>query len=485
MLVTLIVSMYTSRVILNVLGIEDFGIYNIVAGFVTMLGFLNNAMSTATQRFLAFEIGQNNNIKLRFIFSMSLNIHFIIALVIVILAETVGLWFLNTQLNIAPARIASANFVYQFSILTLVVNVISVPFNAMIIVFERMKIFAWVSIVDVGLKLLIIYFLVGFGVDKLKLYSVLVFFVAFIVNLIYFLYCKKKYQESKYIFHWDKKTFFELINFSGWSIFGSISWVAMGQGLNVLLNIFFGPIVNAARGIAFQVNGIVTLFVNNFRTAVNPQIIKSFSNGDIGNMNKLAIESAKISFFLLLLITLPIFLEIKTFLELWLDIVPEYTVIFCRLMLIITLIHTLDISIVFSARGRIKENQFYGGLVYLLIVPTSYIFLSNGFSPEIVFYIQIVATLIVDFWVNLYLAKKIADISPDIYFRQLLLPILKVLLLAFPIPILLRFTLQEGFFRLILCTGISILSLLTAVYFVGIDKRIKEMIKSRMNIQKN
>jgi Na+-driven multidrug efflux pump len=478
------VSLYTSRIVLNVLGVKDFGIYNVVAGFVTMLAFINNAMASATQRFLAIEIGRKDIGQLRSVFSMSLNIHLLISVAVIIVAETLGLWFINTQLNIPADRMEAARFIYQFSILTLVVNMLSVPYNAMIIAQERMNVFAWVSIVEVSLKLFIIFLLVTFGIDKLKLYAVLVFGVSVLITLIYILYCNRVFSKYKYIIHWNKKLFMELTCFSGWSVFGSLSWVAMGQGLNILLNIFFGPTVNAARGIAFQINGLVTVFVNNIRMAVNPQIIKSFSIGEVSHMNKLVIESAKYSFFLLFLITLPFFLETQTLLRLWLKIVPEYTVIFCQLVLISTLVHAVDIGIVFSAMGRVKENQLYGGLVYIFIVPVSYFFLKHNFSPEIVFIIQIIATLIVDLGVNIYLIKKITNISVSIYFRQLIIPIVRVLLLAIPIPLILKSILQEGIFRIIVVTLVSSLSTLGTVFFFDLDKETRLLIRNKISNKK-
>jgi O-antigen/teichoic acid export membrane protein len=264
MLLILVVSLYTSRIVLSTLGIQDFGIYNVVAGFVTMLSFFNSSMSTATQRFLSFEIGRKDENRFTNVFCMSMNIHLIIAIIIFFLAESVGLWFLNVKLTIPNSRIIAANLVYQFSIFTLIVNVISIPYNSIIIAFERMNIFAWMSILEVFLKLVIVFMLTWFGFDKLTLYAFLVFIISVILRLIYRFYCKSNFPESKFRLLWDKPLFNTLTSYAGWSLWGSTAGILSTQGVNILLNIFFGPVVNAARAIAYQVQGSVNSFVTNF-----------------------------------------------------------------------------------------------------------------------------------------------------------------------------------------------------------------------------
>ena len=320
------------------------------------------------------------------------------------------------------------------------------------------------------------------GFDKLKLYAVLTFIVSTLIILIYQSYCKRKFEECHYHFYNDKLLFYSLLNFSGWSLFGSLAWVMMGEGLNILLNIFFGSVVNASRGIAFQVNGAVSTFVNNFRTAVNPQIVKSCTIGDKSYMSTLVFQSAKYSFYLLLLLTLPILLETKTILHVWLKIVPEHSIIFCQLVLINTLIQCFDIGIVFTAIGRIKENQFIGGLIYLLILPVSYVFLKLGYSPEIVFYVQIAATVFVIFGVNLFLLKRIANINPTFYFKQLIIPVLKVTIIACVFPFLIRVIMNEGVERFIYVIILSILSVILTVYLLGMDNSTRLDVSRRINL---
>ena len=276
MLLTMAVALYTSRIILQTLGVEDFGIYNVVAGFVTMLGFLNSAMSSATQRFLAFELGKPDIKDVRGIFSMSLNIHIIIALFVFVLGETIGLWFVRTQLTIPIDRMMAAEWVFHLALLSFMVTIISVPYNALIIAHERMKVFAWVSIIDVTLKLLIVFMLSWFGMDKLVLYGLLSLAVVFTIAMVYRVYCKNKFVESRFRLYWDKKLFHIMLSYTGWNLWGNIAAVMSGQGVNILLNIFFGPSVNAARAIAMQVSGALNSFVQNIQVAINPQIIKSY-----------------------------------------------------------------------------------------------------------------------------------------------------------------------------------------------------------------
>ena len=396
MFLTLGVSLYTSRVVLNTLGVEDFGIYNVVGGVVMMFSFLNSSMASATQRFLSFELGKNDLIQLKKVFSMSVNIHVIIALAIFILAETIGLWFLNTKLVIPAERLYAANWVYQFSILSFMVTILSVPYNAIIIANERMKVYAYVSIIEVILKLIILYILVWFGFDKLKLYAILVFFVSAIIWLIYKTYCNSNFSESKYQYYWDKPLFSTLMNYAGWNLFGNLAVVTMVQGINIMLNLFFGPIVNAARGIAYQVNGAVNSFVINFQMAMNPQIVKSYASGDLKYMHKIIFQGAKYSFFLLFILSLPILLETELILKIWLKNVPEHTIIFTRLAIINVLIDSISGPLMTAAQatGNIKKYQAIVGGLLLLILPISYLFLIMGYPPEITLYISISISII-------------------------------------------------------------------------------------------
>src|SRR5690554_4827200 len=325
MILTMGISLYTSRVVLNVLGIEDYGIYSIVGGIVALFSFFNSAMSSATQRFLSYDIGNGDKKKLSQTFNSTVNIHIIIALIIIICAETIGLWFINHKLNIPEDRIEALNWIYQFSLFTFIVTVLQVPFNALLIAREHMKVYAYFSIVEVLLKLIIVYLLFILPFEKLKTYAVLVFCVALIVAILYRVYCRFNFIESKYYFYYNKSTYSDLLSFSGWSLFGNIAALARGQGSNIILNIFFGTTVNAAYGITSQVRGAVSVFVSNFQLAVNPRIVKSYAQDKLDECHKLIFQSSKISFFLLFIIVIPIIYNVTFILEIWLKNVPKYT----------------------------------------------------------------------------------------------------------------------------------------------------------------
>ena len=484
MLLIMGVTLYTSRVVLNTLGVEDFGIYNVVGGIVVMFSFLNSAMSSATQRYLSFALGQKDHVQFKKVFNHSIYIHLFIAFFIVLLAETVGLWFLETQLIIPSDRMDAARWVYQFSVLTFVVSVIQTPYNASIISHEKMNIYAYGSILEVSLKLGVVYLLLISGFDKLKLYAILVFLVSFLMTLIYSVYCSFKLKGCQYQLYFERKLFNSLFAFSGWNLFGNLAWVTMGQGSNMLLNMFFGPTVNASRGIAFQINAAISSFIGNFRTAINPQIIKSYSLGNREYMNNLVFEGAKYSYFLLLFLTLPVLLETEFVLKIWLKIVPVYAVLFCQLILINTLIQSFDASfgIVFQAMGRIKETQLLGTLIYLLVLPISYLFLKMGYQAEVTFYIQIVATIFVSFGVKIYLLSKIADITPLYYANRLFLPVLKVTMVGLIFPIIIRNNMSDTYVRFFIVSFSSCVSLIISIYFLGINREDRIKIKNKISL---
>jgi len=470
MILTMLVALYTSRVVLNTLGVEDYGIYNVVGGFVTMFGFLNSAMASATQRFLAFEIGKGDHEQLRNVFSMSINIHFLIAFIIFILAETVGLWFVNTQLTIPSGRMGAAQWVYQFSILAMMVNMVSVPYNAMIIAHERMNVFAWVSIAEVSLKLFIVFMLQWFGFDKLKFYAVLTFCVSLIIRFIYGFYCSRQFKESRFRYFWDKSLFKTLASYAGWNLWGNLAAVLKGQGVNVLLNIFFGPIVNAARGIAYQVSSAVNQFVANFQMAMNPQIIKSYAVNDLKYMHQLIFRGAKYSFFLLFTLSLPLLLETEQILRVWLKIVPDYTVIFTRLVIINVLIDCISGPLMTAAQasGKIKLYQSIVGGLLILNLPVSYLFLKLGFQPQVTMYISIGISIIA-LTVRLLILKNLVKLKLDKFFYQVILKIIFVSFTAVVIPLLFYILMDISFHRFIIVALTAIASSLNVIFFLGLS----------------
>jgi O-antigen/teichoic acid export membrane protein len=334
MFLTMGVSLYTSRVVLNTLGVEDFGIYSVVVGVISLLGFFNAAMSSATQRFLAMDIGRENGENLHKTFNSALIIHVGIAFLVLLIAETVGLWFLNHKLNLPDSRMGVANFVYQFSILTAMVKILQVPFNALIIVRERMGVFALISIIEAILNLLVVYLLYLFPYDKLTTYAILLFIPSLIIVVVYKMYCLQNFKETTFSLYKDTALYKTLISYSGWSLFGNMAAVAKGQGINILLNIFFGTIVNAAYGIMMQVQNAVNSFVLNFQMAVNPQIYKSYVQGNMQQMHRLMFQSSKFSYYLMFVLISPVIVNINFILSWWLKNPPPYTGVFFNLKII-------------------------------------------------------------------------------------------------------------------------------------------------------
>lgn len=479
MLLTMVVSLYTSRVVLSTLGIEDFGIYNVIAGFVVMVGFMNNSMASATQRFLSYEIGKSDASQLNNVFLMSVNIHIIIGGIILILAETVGLWVVNTQLTIPPDRLNAAKWVYQFSILSFLVNVISVPYNAAIIAHERMSVFAWVSIIEVSLKLFIVFVLQWFGFDKLKFYAVLMFVISLIIRIIYGSYCSRNFPESKFKLYWNKSLSKTLMSFAGWTLWGNGAGVIASQGINLLLNIFFGPVVNAARGIAFQVKSAVHGFYLNFQMAVRPQIIKSYAADNFVYMHQLILQSAKFSYYLLFIISLPLLFETEYTLSLWLKEVPDYTVLFVRLVIIDILIDCISGSLIAAvqATGKIKIYQTVVGSALFLVLPFSYFFLRVGGAPEVVFYISIIGTVIAVF-LRIIIVKSLIKLPLKRFLLSVISRILLVSIIAAIIPYLLFSFLEIGFIRFCIVVLVSIVSSIGTIYLVGLSKRDKEFVSN-------
>lgn len=482
MLLTMAVALYTSRVILQTLGVEDFGIYNVVAGFVTMLGFLNSAMSSATQRFLAFELGKPGDKDLPGIFSMSMNIHILIALFVLILGETLGIWFVRTQLTIPIDRIFAAEWVFHLALLSFMVSIISVPYNALIIANEKMSIFALVSIIDVMLKLLIVFMLSWFGMDKLILYAILTLAVVFTIFMIYRGYCKVKFVESRFRLYWDKKLFHIMLSYTGWNLWGNIAAIMSGQGVNVMLNIFFGPAVNAARAIAMQVSGALNSFVQNLQVAINPQIIKSYAAEDMAYMHQLVCYSAKYNFFVLLLLAVPVLINTEIVLNVWLGTVPEYTVIFVQLIIINILVDSVSRPLMTSAQatGKIKLYQMVVGGLLLLNLPISYIVLKIGSKPYSVIYISIVLSVFA-LILRLAILNRLISLPMTTFYKEV---IVRGILVLIAIGLLCYFS-YNFFLRSLgfwLESVLICLYSLIAIAIFGFDKTERTFIFSKIKV---
>jgi len=421
------VAFYTSRVVLNALGVEDYGIYNVVGGVVAMFSFLTGMFTSATQRYLNYEMGLGNRKRLNEIFSMSVTLNVMIAILIVLVSEIVGLWFINHKLVIPEDRLMAAHWVFQFSLLAMAVTIISTPYNAVIIAHERMSAFAYIAVVECLLKLGVAIVIVYYGGDKLILYGTLSLVVAFIVRVIYSLYCKRRFEECHYKFYWDKVLFHEMGAFAGWNMYGNFAFVMTTQGVNMLLNMFFGPAVNASRAIAVQIQMAIQGFATNFTMAVDPQIVQSYAQGKKEDIFRLVCYSSKFSFFLLLLLALPVLLETELLLKLWLRQVPDYSVVFVRLVLIQMLIRVLQnpLHTLMHATGKMRKYQLIDGTLLLLNIPVSYWLLKEGGDATVVFMVSIIF-IFVAFIALLYVVWSVIGFSVYIFWRKVIWRVLMV-----------------------------------------------------------
>ncbi len=487
MLLTMGVSLYTSRVILNALGVEDYGIYNVVGGVVAMFGILSGSLSAAISRFITFELGKGDLDKLKRIFCTSINIQVILIAIITILMETIGIWFLNNKMVIPEERLAAANWVFQFSVITFALNLLSVPYNAVIIAHEKMSAFAYISIIDCTLKLIVAFIIAYNPFDRLVYYGLLIMVVGLINRMMYAIYSKKHFEEATYRMIFDKGLMKEMFGFAGWSMFGTSSAVLRDQGGNILINLYFGPAVNAARGIAMQVNTAILSFVNSFTTAVNPQITKSYASGDKEYMLKLAFQSTKFSFFIMWIISLPILITTPFVLKLWLVDVPEHTINFVRLVILFSMSEVLQKSLItmLLATGKIKTYQLILGSCQLLNLPISWFCLHFGMASEIVFVIAIIVSVFCEI-IRIFMAQKMVGLSTRHFFTSVYIRVIIVAALSLIVPVIIAFRLYElSFAVFVILAAISVMSAVIFIYFVGCDKHDKAVIATQFTKIKN
>ena len=477
MLLTMAIGFYTSRIILNTLGITDYGINNVVGGIVTMFTFINSSMALTTSRNLTYNLGKNDMVKLRETFKCGITIHAILGLSIFILAETVGLWFLYSKMVIPPERFDVALWVFHLSILGTFTNILIVPYYSDIISNERMGVFAWISISDVTMKLLICYCITILPFDHLKVYAILFFTTTLITNCIYVLYCRRSFGEARFGFCWKKNILKDLFSFAGWTMVGQLAFVGFTQGLNMLLNVFFGPSVNAARGVAVQVQSIVYKFVSGFQTAFNPQLTKSYAQNDLNGMHKLIYSSSKFSYYLILLLSIPVIFETHWLLVVWLKIVPEYAVPFFRIIIFTSYIETLAYPLTISAMatGAVKKWNILVGTILLLIVPFSYIALLLGASPTSVFIIHLSCSIISQI-LRVFLLRSMISLSIPKYLSNVVLPIVKVSAIAFSLTILFHRYFPEETLRDVCLVAVfgTVVNLL-AIMYVGMNRNEREL----------
>ncbi len=472
MLISMLVSLYTSRVVLNTLGVEDYGIYNVVGGVVALFSVLSGSLSAAISRFITFELGKGDEKKLNEVFSSALTIQFILSLIIVVLAEIIGIWFLNNKMNIPDERMYAANWVFQLSLVNFVIGLISVPYNATIIAHERMSAFAYISILQVFCNLAVAYLLMIATMDKLIFYSIALCIVSLIIRIIYGVYCKKHFAECSYHFSLDKKLLYKMFGFAGWNFIGASSAVLRDQGGNIIINLFCGLTANAARSIAGRVYSALASFAGNFMTALSPQITKSYARGEYDYMMSLIFKGARFSFYILLFVSLPILVDTHYILSLWLGIVPEHTVNFVRLMIIFGLSDSISNPLITSmlATGNIRNYQLLVGGLQMMNLPISYILLRNFNYPEIVFIVAIILSQGC-LAVRLILLRSMIKLKAREFLKKVWLNVVKVSCVAIALPLWLEYITEESFFRFIWLLLVCVLCTAIVELYIGCNAK--------------
>lgn len=473
MLLMMVISLYTSRVILNALGVEDYGIYNVVGGVVTMFTMLSGSLSAAISRFITFELGKGDPEKLKRVFATSVNVQLILIVIITILLETIGLWFLNNKLVIPEDRLVAANWVFQFSVITFAINLWSVPYNAAIIAHEHMNAFAYISIFDAVAKLFVAFAILKNPCDRLIYYSALLLVVGIIQRYLYAFYCKRHFAECEFYFLYDKKITKEIFGFAGWNFIGASSDILRDQGGNILINLFFGPTINAARGIAIQVNGAVYSFVQNFMTAIKPQITKNYASGNWGYMMELLFLGCRYGYYILLLLSLPVIINAEYILALWLGQVPEHTASFVRLVLLFSLSESLSSTLITAqlATGKIKNYQLIVGTLSLLNLPLSYLCLKLGAPAECIFVVAIFVSLICEL-ARVLMLRKMINLSVRAFLYNVLVNVALVTIVASIVPVYLsmQFDFSKSFSMFLLSCFITLVCCFLSIVFVGCSK---------------
>ena len=468
MLFLMLVSLYTSRVILNALGVEDYGIYNVVGGVVTMFSMLSGSLSAAISRFITFELGTGDKEKLKKVFSSSVTIQAGIALIVVFIAETLGLWFLNEKMVIPNDRMEAANWCFQFSIITFAVNLISVPYNAAIIAHEKMSAFAYISILEALGKLIIAWCIAINPIDRLVFYALMVALLSVVIRIVYGAYCKRHFEECTYHFIYYHELLKRMFGFAGWNFIGASSAVLRNSGTDIILNLFFGPVVNAARGVAVKMDTVITQFVTNFMTALNPQITKSYASGDRDYMFKLIFQGARYSYYILLILALPVLLNTHYILVLWLKLVPEHTVLFAQLILILGLSECISNPLITAmlATGNIKKYQIIVGGLQMMNLPVAYGCLYFGAMPESVVIVAIVISQLC-LASRLYLLRNMINLKVRDYLRRVYFNVILVTIVAAIFPFYVSSVTSESFISFLLISALSVVCTILAEFYIG------------------
>jgi O-antigen/teichoic acid export membrane protein len=484
MLISTVISLYTSRIILETLGAEDFGIYGVVGSITAIFIYVNSSMSGATSRFLTFELGKQNIDKLKKTFSVALTIHILIAILIFILGETIGLWFFENKLVVPAGRMDTARWVYQLSIIGAIITVTQVPYNASIIAHEQMQVYAYIEIGKSFLNLGIVFLLKIRNFDRLILYAILFLCVSAIISLVYRIYCVHHYLECNYKFCWDTKIIKPMLAFSSWNLYISFGSSVRTQGVNILLNMFFGAVLNAAYGIAMQVQHAMLAFAYNFLNAIRPQIIKQYVGKKIDKMLHLLYNGSKFSFLLVLLLAIPLIIENHFILSIWLKEAPDYSVVFCQLVLVNCLLYSMSaiVEIAIHATGKIKKYSIFTGSVYLLVLPISGFLMKMNVTPIIPLIVNVIL-LFIGFMICLHLLKSNIQIfSIHQFFNQVIFVCIYAIIVTSVLPIFFHFLLKEGWIRFIVVALSSTTSLFCFTYWYVLDKEMQR--KGRIFVAK-
>lgn len=483
-LVTMGISLYTSRVILVALGVNDYGIYNVVGGFVAMFSLISSSLTAGISRFITYELGHGNIEKLKNVFATSCFVQYVISVALIMLAETLGLWFLNTQMNIASSRLIAANWVFQCSLLTFVVSLISVPYNAAIVAHEKMSVFAYISIIEAILKLLIAFAITFIPNYKLRIYAVLLMITALFIRILYTTYCKRHFEESRVRPKYNKTLFKEIASFSGWNFIGASSGILRDQGVNLLINLFCGTAVNAARGIAMQISAALTSFSSNFVSALNPQITKSFAQKDYSASFSLVFRGSRFAYFILFIPALPIIIKIKAILYIWLTNVPDYTDVFAQLAVISILIEIISYPLItlMLAIGKIRNYQLTVGGIQLLNFPISYACLKLGYPPQSTFIVAIIIGC-VTLGARLRILHTMVGLNTTLFIKDVIVKILIVTISASSLVVPLSYYLASSIIGLICFVIISIIATTPCVLYLGCTQAERTAIIHKISVK--
>ena len=480
-------NLFATRIVLSALGVEDFGIYSVVAGFVSMLSFLNTSLANGIQRFFNFELGKNGLEGARLVFNIALIIQALLILVVLLIAETIGLWYINNVMVIPHGRLSASNFLFQFSVISFIIAIIQVPYMAAIMAHEDISYYSIISVIEVLLRFLAAVLISIISDGKLVIYGALMMVACIFSFLSYMFFARIKYQEIRLGRHFDKKMFKSMLSFSGWNVFGSMAGVLKEQGLNMVLNYFFGPVVNAARGVAAQVSSGLQSFVVNINTTTRPQLTQSYAKGDYNRAYNLFYSSSKLSFMLLFIFAYPIGLEINYVLHLWLgENVPEYTESFFIWVLLTAAIGDLNgpVSAVVHATGNMRKYQTVCSFILLSVIPLSIIAYLISNNPTLGFILGFIVSLIGHMF-SLIILKEITGLTLTNYMKKVVFPLFKTILVSFPIPFLFCYCIEESFLRFALVVITGVLSVALSFYFLGMNQTEKNVVKSLVVSIKN